>query len=491
MLIRRWLLLLILVGAVVAEDPTPLPEAIARLVEAQAQVQSACAVAHLAIPPGLDDVLVVRRTIAADWQRRLTGGGVRLDDPGLTRFTGELQALASGLQALANLAQQLGDAPRRFPHCVAEPAFARYGALVGETFAQGMQALLAGRLRDQIAPAAWYARQARHTALLTLIEAGHVAEERYGRLPRDDRWLVEYREHLLLTRTTLERTLDLTDREEGDHHQRVHEAYTRLLDTRIAQLDLLAECGLPGDAPEVQVYRRLGEQQVAALGRQVALAQVADPGDDQGHWQRLEAERWRLTRIDRLVGQASRWLELSGQRKGVLDEFAEPLAEAPVVLAAELRALVDATGAAYRMAQAAFVTAVDGDDPLAALTAVQAGERANHQLDRRLMHVHDDVAVAAREELWRTYGKDPVIAEKLHEWETRRAGHLAKRRAADEAAEAAQAATHAEERATLAREVAEERSGRADQAVYDDDLGDLIQALDDMVELRAGAQPGQ
>ena len=186
----RWLLVVVGVMMVVAElaaDDTAdadrsLPQAIAHLVEAQSQVQSACTAAGVVVPSGLTDVLIVRRTIAADWQRRVDSAAIRADDAGLLRFTGELESLVTGLQQLANLAQQLGDAPRRFPHCVNEPAFARYRTMVTAAVDQGMQAVSAGRLRDQGAPAAWYQRQSRHTALLSLIEASHTADERYAKL---------------------------------------------------------------------------------------------------------------------------------------------------------------------------------------------------------------------------------------------------------------------------------------------------------------------
>jgi hypothetical protein len=485
------LLLLLLCGLWAEDGAVPrLPEAIAHLIEAQAQAQGACAAANLTIPPGLNDVLVVRRTIAADWQRRLAAGEVRADDAGLVRFTSELESLVSGLQGLTNLAQQLSDAPRRFPHCVAEPAFARYRTLISETFAQGMQALVTGRGREQAAPAAWFARQTRFTALLNLIEAQYIADERYASLPRDDHWLVEYREHLLLTRTTLERTLDLTENPEGDHHQAIHDAYVRLLDLRVEVLNRIAGCGLPAEAPEVQVFRQIAEQRIAALGRHVALAHADNPENDE-QWRQVAQEDRQLSRAERFTGYAERWFDLATQMMESTRHLTDSAAEAPAEQAAELRKQLDATTTAYREAQAAFTAAVTAGDLAASLAATQAGDRVQHDLDRRLMYLDDDLSLATREQAWRKHANDPVIAEKLHEWDLRRAALLATRRAADEASAAALAANQAAERAELASSEADERAAQADEAVDRSDLSDLSDALDEMVELRAGAVPAQ
>lgn len=490
---RRWLVLLLVACGLWAEDDSPrsLAHSVANLVEAQTQIHSACAAAQLTIPSGLNDVLVVRRTIAADWQRRLTAGEVRVDDAGVLRFAEEITALVSSLQGLANLARQFGDAPRRFPHCVDEPAFARYRTLVADAFTQGMQALIAGRLRDQVAPATWYARQGRHAALLEAIEAERLADEHFGVLPRDDRWLIEYREHLLLTRTTLERTLDVNDdAEERDRQETIRHAYVRLLDLRCNAIRRISDSGLPGDAPEVQVYQQTIDRWVAVLGRQVALAR-AGRTDDDDYWRTVaEAER-QAEHTARFSGYAERWLDLAVRLRDDLEYLVDQIDDASTALAADLRTLHEATNTAYRQARTAFATACTAGEMMAALTATQAVDHVLHRLSRRITYLDDDVAIARREETWRQHANDPAIAEKLRAWDMRRGEHLMQRRSADEAADAALEAQQASERADLVSTLAGEKSARAEEVIEHGELFDLADALDEMVDLRVGMPPIQ
>lgn len=493
---RCWVLVLVVLsarfGSWAEEGPTTpvLSQAIAHLVEAQAQMQSAAATANIVLPNGLSDVLIVRRTIAADWQRRLDTQAVRTDDAGLVRFTGELEALVSALQQLANLAQQLGDAPRRFPHCLSEPAFTRYRTLVKEVFDQGMQAVIAGRLRDQVAPAAWFQRQSRHTTLLSLIESGYLADEKYTLLPRDDRWLIEYREHLLLTRSTLDRRLEQSDDDESYRHQAVLDAYTRLLDLRVHLLRRVSDCGLPADAPEVVTFLRTGEAQVVILGRLVGLARGM-PAEGEEQWQREEREQRQLARAERFGDFADQWLSFEQERRESVASITDQLADAPAEVVASTRAEMDASAAAHRTAHLAFAQAVDQGDLTAALAAKHLLERTRHHADRRLMRLQEDIAIAEREQAWRVHAKDPAIAEKLREWDERRAAAAAARQAADAATDAALAANQAAERAQLVSEEAEEHAAKLQNTADQHDLSELMDALEEMVELRAGAVPAQ
>lgn len=497
---RRWMLFLLLMsgwggpvagGAETTVASPTLAQSVAHLVEAHAQLQGASAVANLAVPGGLGDVLIVRRTIAADWQRRLDAAEVPTDDPGLQRFTGEIQALVSGMQQLANLAQQLGDAPRRFPHCLHEPAFTRYRTLVQDAFVHGVQAVIAGRLRDQVAPAIWFERQSRHTTLLSLIEAGYLADERYADLPRDDRWLADYREQLLLTRTILERRLELPDSEDTHRHQVVLDAYTSLLDLRVQllrRISDLSDSGVPADAAPVQTYRHAGEAQVTILARLVGLARgVSEDGDR--HWRQEEREHRELTRGGRLLELADRWLSFALEHReteALVNEQVEAVAED---LAAPIRAAMAAATVAQRTAQAAFAAAVAARDPSAALLATQAAERYRLGLDQRLSRLDEDLAIAEREKRWRVHAQDPAIAEHLHTWDARRAAAATARQAADDAATAALLARHAAERAGWDSEEAEARAALAQEAAEEHDLSEMIEALDEMVELRAGTIP--
>lgn len=495
-IMKRYLVLMLIVvmsglAEVRADEERPtLTQAVARLVEAQATLQGAAAAGGLTLPSGLTDVLIVRRTIAADWQRRLDAKAVMADEAGLLRFTEEVQTLVGSLQQLTNLAQQFADAPRRYPHCLNEPAYTRFRTLVNDAFDQALQAVITGRLRDQVAPAAWFQRQARHTMLLSLIEAGHRADEEYALLPRDDRWLSEYREQLLLTRATVERRLAQSDEGDSYQHQAVLEAYTRLLDLRVEQLQRVASCGLPDTAPEVVTYRRAGDLRVAVLVRLIGLARGA-PGEDDEHWRREEQEHRLLMRTVRFTELADQWLSFESERRALAAAYTGQLADGPAELAVLIRGVLDDNARAHQSAQTAFAQAVDAGDVGAALAAKHAVERARQQADRRLMYPEEDFALAEREKAWRVHAKDPAIAEKLREWEMRRAAALSARRAADEAADAALVASQAAERAQLASETAEEHAATVQDQAEQHDLLELIETLEEMVALRAGNAPEQ
>jgi len=105
------------------------------------------------------------------------------------------------------------------------------------------------------------------------------------------------------------------------------------------------------------------------------------------------------------------------------------------------------------------------------------------------MRLEEDIAIVEREKAWRVHAKDPVIAEKLREWDERRAAALAASEAAEVAAHAALAASQSAERAQLLSEEAEEHAATVQNAADQHDLSELMDALDEMVELRAGAVP--
>ena len=492
--VRCWLLAMVMIGAWSGEAPPgrDLADAVARLVEAQAEMQHAAAVATATLPNGLHDLLIVRRTIAADWLRRLEARAVREDDPALRRFIEETVGLMQSLRQLADLIRQSGEAPRRYPHSLTEPAFTRYRALVHEAFDQGLQAVIAGRQRDPAIVRAWSVRQQRHLVLLEVIEAGNRADRRYAMLPRDDRWLVEYREHLLLVRTMLEQSLEAGGSPKVSPLQEVLAAYAFLLDRRVDLQRSIADSGLPKDAPEIGVLTRVVAREIAVLERQVTLARTRS-GDDEDteYWQQREALERQQSRCERLSGLAEDWLsaaELRTQQEQEIVEY-EPDADSLVVRA--LRAALATATTEQRAALDAFAKAIESDDPFAALAARHALQRAEQLDQRRRAHLEEEAIIPERERAWQAQAGDPAIAEKLREWHARRATVLAARRAADEAAAAALAAEQAAEAAQWVSEEARQRAQVAESAAETHDLFELGDALDEMVELRAGAVQAQ
>jgi hypothetical protein len=460
---------------------------VTRLAQAQAQVQSACAAAAVVVPGGLGDVLVVRRTIAVDWQRRLGDPAAVVDAEAVKRFQQELTTLVAALQQLANLAQQLGEASRRFPHCLEEPAFGRYRALVGEMVERGIQVLIAGRMKEYPAPAAWHRRQSRHVALLQVIESTHRARERYAGLPADDRWLLEYQQHLRLMRETLEHGLDTLEGHDNGVADTLRQSYERLLDARVDAIERLAECALPEDAPSVSAYRRALAGQVAMLGDLIDLAR-SEPAEDEQAPRRQRVQESRQMASERLLEVADTWLSFDLERREQRTQLAEALAEGSAEIAAPLRAEGEAIERDYAAAGSALQAAITAGDVRAAVMAEQMGERLCRRGRRLVQRVPSDLDLAMRESEWRVHRADPAIAERLRAWDEQRSAALAARQAADAADAAALTAEQQLRLAEMDFEQAYQRAGDLEDASLEHEhrLQDLMNALDKMVELRQG-----
>jgi hypothetical protein len=199
----------------------------------------------------------------------------------------------------------------------------------------------------------------------------------------------------------------------------------------------------------------------------------------------------KLSAIERLKDMADQWLSHEVERRSQVESFQETFTDVEATLVAPFRKELESLDMAERSAQAAFSTAVTAGDFDAALTAHHTAEQVRQRRDRRSYTLLDDVAIAQQEQAWRAHAKDPVIAEKLRQWDERRAAVLTARRAADEASATALLARQAAERADLLANRAQEHASQLDEAANAEDLSDLIDALNDMVELRAGALPAQ
>ena len=501
----RWLMVVCcswsaLISEDVGESSTSKPllsQVMSQLSDAQAQVQINCASAGVVVPSGLTDVLVVRRTIAADWERKLVDGRVLPKDPALVRFIGDQERFIGNLQQLVNVVQQLVNLPQRFPHSTKDAAFVRYRALLLEVIDQSMSAV-AGRQAVQVAPPDWSQRQSRYTDLLTLIESDYTSAERYAKLPQDDRQLAEYREQIAQARTTLEQK---TESGGNDENQRRHssqtilDAYTSVLDARVQMIREIAEStesGLEANAPAVMTLRRatevlvqLGDRRLALIRGEHAKPSVASSSedqDDQQALQELEQER-ALERAQRLISMASQWLSWESTGREQAKGYAEQITSAPPAFIETERTAMNAFTEQQRAAQVEFDQAITAADVSAALTAQQAFERIRQQRDRREQNLGQEMQIAEHESLWRAQAKDPAMAERLQEWDKHRAAMLAAQHTIAEVEDAALAAKHAVERAEWIASQAEERVQEVRQNSEKKlDLSDFMQSLDELIE---------
>ncbi len=474
-------------------EPTPiLSQVMSELSEAQAQVQSRYADVGVVVPSGLTDVLVVRRTIAADWQRRLTEASILPKEPELIRFIVEQKRLVTHFQELVSFTESLRSMPQLFPHCRDDVVFARYRTSIIAGMDQSMKTLIGGRLNGQNQSAEIYQRQSRYTALLTVIEAGYTLTERYAKLPRDDRQLAEYRDHLAQVRTTLEKNVDAHVDDHSDRNQTLIGAYKSVLDARVKAIDEVAESGIEASAPEVVTYHRASDTLIQILNQRLATAHSErgelptsdDPEESMKiRKQAFVAER-ALAKAERLLSMAGQWLSSERTCRTQMKEYAEQVAEVSAASIESHRAAMTVYTHKKQVSQSSFEQAMKAADESAAMIAQQALEQICQQRDQYLEHLTEDMAIAEREKTWRAHVKDPLMAERLREWDKRRAVMLAARRSIAEAADRALLAKHVSERAEKIAQQAQEQAEEVKETVelQDQGLEELMNTLDEIVE---------
>ena len=480
-------------------EPTPvLSQVMSELNEVQAHVQSSYTAIGVVVPSSLTDVLVVRRTIAADWQRRLADDSTSAKEPELVRFMGEQKRLVTHLKELVNYAEQVSNMSRQFPHCREEVAFTRYRALVISGMDQAMKGLIAGHFNGQNQMVEVHQRQSRYLALLRLIEVGCTLTERYPKLPHDDRQLAEYRDHIAQARLAAEKNVDgsigkngVSDDNSG-RQQALLNAYTTVLDARMRMNNEVAASGLEAGAPEVLTYHRASDVLIQILNGRLASAQSnkADlpPSDDFEERKKIRKqdfiEQRTFAKAERLVSMAGQWLSSESAYRTQMKEYAEQIAEAPEAFAQAFRATMMDYAQKQKAAQSAFDQAIQGADENAALMAQQALERICQQRDQQEEYLSEEVTIAEREKTWRAHAKDPMMAERLREWDKRRAAILAARRSIAEAADRALSAKHANERAQWIAQQAQEQAEEVKETVeaQDEGLEEFMNTLDEIVE---------
>ena len=344
-----------------------------------------------------------------------------------------------------------------------------------------------------------YRRDLRYTALLTMIEAGYTQAERYAKLPHDDPQLAEYRDSFAQARAALEKNIDAPADDNRDRSQPLLNAYTMVLDARMNAINEVVESGFEAGAPEVVTYHRASDVLIHLLNQRLASAhsdnqpmQTAyDTEESMKSRKQAFLEQRALAKAERLTSMAGQWLSLAKEERGQMKNYVEQIAEAPAAIAQALRATMTAYTQKQHAAQSAFDQAIKAADESAALTAHQALELIRQQLDHQMEYLSEEVTIAEREKTWRAQAKDPAMAERLREWDKRRAAQLAVRRSVAEADEKALSAKHASERAQGIAEQAQEQAEEAKESMelQDQSLEELMNSLDETAEQSENSPP--
>jgi hypothetical protein len=461
-----------------------LPQDLARLVQAHEQLRAAYQSAGSTLPPAFSDVLVVRRTIAADWQKRIAQKSEPIDLSAAVRFRSELTVLIASIQQLSNTAQQYSYASQRFPHCLDEPVFKRYRAQLVNTVEAGVQTIIAGRSPDNAANVR--RSQQRYTDLLTIIESQFTLNERYGKLPPKLPALKDYREHLRLTRAEIEPQLDAPDRLTPPIDlDAITKAFDALLDAHVNVVKAAAANDLPADAPASAGYHAVLINLITVLTDQLTFVRTTSQDDDQ-HYQKSRALNQRQIIALHLVDAAERWKEGEINRRKERQEQQESL----TAISKSIRERVVKQSAELdqqrRLLEQSIMLAFKEQNALAAIE--QAGKLSLLELRESQVFVTmvDDAEFEEREADWKALATDPNIAKLLLTYETHKTAYVTKREQAQRANVAAkELELHSELlslRASLATndfDVKEEESYRLREP-----LEDSAQAVEEAVQLR-------
>ncbi len=462
-----------------------LPQDLARLVQAHEQLRAAYQSAGSNLPSAFSDVLVVRRTIAADWQKRLAQKSEPIDLSAAVRFRSELTALIASTQQLSNTAQQYSYASQRFPHCLDDPIFKRYRAHLVNAVEGGVQAIIAGRPLDSAAN--MRRSQQRYVDMLNVIESQFTLNERYGKLPPDLPALKDYREHLRLTRAKLEPQLETPERLDPEIDlEAITNAFDALLDSHVKVVEAAAAKDLPADTPAAVGYRATLINLITVLTDQLTFVRATSQNDNL-YFQKSQALKHRQIIALHLVDAAERWKSSEINRRAGRQEHQEGLTTISNVTRERVEKQCAELDQQRRLLEQAIMLAFKEQNALTAIE--QAGKFSLIELRESQMFITmvDDAEFEKREANWKTLNKDPIIAKLLPTYETHKAAYVTKREQAQRRNVAAkELELHSELlalRASLAIndfDITEEESCRLREP-----LEDSAQAIEDAVQLRS------
>ena len=462
-----------------------LPQDLARLVQAHEQLRAAYQSAGSNLPAAFSDVLVVRRTIAADWQKRLAQKSEPIDLSAAVRFRSELTALIASTQQLSNTAQQYSYASQRFPRCLDEPVFKRYRAQLVHAVEAGVQSIIAGRPLDSAAN--MRRSQQRYVDMLNIIESQFTLNERYGKLSPDLPALKDYREHLRQTRAKIEPQLETPDRLDSQIDLgAITNAFDTLLDAHVKVVEAAAAKDLPADAPASAGYRAVLINLITVLTDQLTFVRTTSQEDDL-HYHKSRALNQRQIIALHLVDAAERWKSSENNRRTGRQEQQESLAAISKVTRERVEKQCAELDQQRRLLEQAIMLAFKEQNALAAIE--QAGKFSLIELRESQVFVTmvDDAEFEEREADWKALAADPNIAKLLLTYETHKTAYVTKREQAQRANVAAkELELHSELlslRASLATndfDIKEEESFRLREP-----LEDAAQAVEDAVQLRS------
>jgi hypothetical protein len=294
--------------------------------------------AQVVLPPVIATQIATRRTLAADWSRRI--GTPNADFPmdeaetfrdGLNDLNGRIGNLAGWVDALASIDE-------RWMAITATPHVQRYRAFVHGAVDLRLQAF--GN-DGQPAPdddADWR-RQSRYELLLSLIESEPSATERLAKIPHDDPAAREYRDQRSSLRTALEAAIAMTSAADDFPLSRDQEVLGELDDLLNVVQERHERLAMREHPPSPQVAAAIV---ACATAEQDAVRAVigglrARMPDDQAGEMRVEALRRQREQQRAITAIAWEWLDLDDSLRELHRPAREQIAGLPPMLQPQAR----------------------------------------------------------------------------------------------------------------------------------------------------------
>lgn len=359
--------------------------ALSELATAQRRLNEQADTAQVVVPQAVPTQIATRRTLAADWLRRIGAPGSEFPLEEAEAFRDGLHTLRGRLDQAANWIETMATLSERWQGVAASAEFTRYRAFVRGAI-DGHLAGITSVEEQPVDEDLLYRRQHRHEVILNLVESQAQLDERVQKLPADTAIVREIRTQRTTVRTTAEAGLNAampTDDHVLDGEQNILWLLDELLNLAEERHDRLASREQPPGAAMVALVtasQAVEEQSVRAL---IAHVRAQKPDDPAWHRQQESLRRARDERR-RITGLAWEALFVDDGVQDLRRRIQEQLTQSPPALRESATKRATALEAGYAEAMTVFGKALQGGNRIDALRA---------KATLRLIHYDHEVLV--------------------------------------------------------------------------------------------------
>ncbi len=356
--------------------------ALTELSETQQRLSEHTGTAQVVIPPGVPTQIATRRTLAAEWIRRI--GTPTTDFPveeaetfrdGLYTLRGRLDQAASWSEILATIGE-------RWQGAISSKEFERYRVFVRSAIDQRLQEIATGA-EPTMDEDLFYRRQHRHEVILSLVEADEQTTERLAKLSQEAPSVREFRAHRAALRATAEAGLQAAnpvDDQVLERDQQILWLLEELVGVVQEREERLAGRDHPPAAAalaSITICQSAEEQALRAL---IAHHRAQMPDDPAWHRQQDALRREREHRRT-LASLAWEWMNLEDGVHNIRQRVQEQIPQIPPALQASATKRVSTLEVAFTEASQGLAQALRDGKRIEAVRAKAAQRLVNNDFE--------------------------------------------------------------------------------------------------------------